>query len=102
MSICEKHQLKKIKKSLGKFGETEVCPICEAHENSKTEKEISDPHVIEIYKSLVNSVNSAGGAGENFTKNRLQNMSAYELLRQLGPNGIEFIYNKVKHETVGE
>jgi hypothetical protein len=46
--------------------------------------------IMEMYQSLIQSVNQAGGSGYSFDCHNLKNMTVSELIGKLATNGIRF------------
>ena len=49
---------------------------------------------IEMYDSLLDAVDEAGGSPGCYTINHLNNMTVMELISKLATNGIRFVFEK--------
>jgi hypothetical protein len=47
---------------------------------------------LEMYDSLRNSINDAGGSGSSFSAEKLKDLTVTELITMLATNKIRFIY----------
>ena len=52
--------------------------------------------ILEMYESLIKSINQAGGSGNSFSAKNLANMTVAELIGKLATNNIRFVYTKYK------
>ena len=57
-------------------------------------EEMAQP-IMEMYESLIKSINQAGGSGSSFTTRDLANMTVVELIGKLAPNNIRFTCTKI-------
>jgi len=51
---------------------------------------------LKMHKSMLTAIDRAGGSGASFQWELLDKMTAKDLLIELGPNRIRFIYRKPK------
>jgi hypothetical protein len=58
-------------------------------------EEMAQP-IMEMYESLIKSINQAGGSGSSFTARDLADMTVVELIGKLATNNIRFVYTKYK------